>query len=39
VLKGYHLGVSSYLTKPFNLDELVETIREVLEADAAPRHD
>lgn len=39
VLKGYHLGVSSYLTKPFNLDELVETIRVVLEADAAPRHD
>jgi DNA-binding response OmpR family regulator len=39
VIKGYHLGVSSYLTKPFNLDELVETIREVLEADAAPRQD
>ncbi len=39
VLKGYHLGVSSYLTKPFNLDELVETIREVLEADGAPRQD
>ena len=39
VLKGYHLGVSSYLTKPFNLDELVETMREVLEADAAPIFD
>jgi len=39
VLKGYHLGVSSYLTKPFNLDELVETIREVLEADGGSRQD
>ena len=37
VLKGYQLGVSSYLTKPFNLDELVETIREVLEADGTAR--
>lgn len=33
VIKGYQLGVSSYLTKPFNLDELVDTIREVFEAD------
>ncbi len=33
VIKGYHMGVSSYLTKPFNLDELVDTIREVLDAD------
>ena len=30
VIRGYQLGVSSYITKPFNLDELVETIREVL---------
>jgi len=34
VIRGYHMGVSSYLTKPFNLDELVETIREVLNADS-----
>lgn len=33
VIKGYQMGVSSYLTKPFNLDELVDTIREVFEAD------
>ncbi len=36
VIKGYHMGVSSYLTKPFNLDELVDTIREVLDADGRP---
>ncbi len=35
VIKGYQMGVSSYLTKPFNLDELVDTIREVLEADGS----
>lgn len=35
VIKGYQLGVSSYLTKPFNLDELVDTIREVFAADGS----
>ena len=33
VIRGYQIGVSSYLTKPFNLNELVDTIREVLESD------
>ncbi|HXE71737.1 MAG TPA: response regulator [Candidatus Nitrosotenuis sp.] len=31
ILRGYQLGVSSYLTKPFNLDELVGIIREVFQ--------
>ncbi|MFN8613428.1 MAG: response regulator [Vulcanimicrobiota bacterium] len=29
ILKGYQMGTTSYLVKPFNLDELVEAIREV----------
>ena len=29
ILKGYQMGGTSYLVKPFNLDELVEAIREV----------
>ncbi len=29
VLKGYQMGVSSYMVKPFNLDELVEVINQV----------
>lgn len=29
ILKGYQMGATSYLVKPFNLDELVEAIREV----------
>ena len=35
VLKGYQSGATSYLVKPFNLDELVETINQVL---AQARH-
>lgn len=30
VLKGYQMGASSYMTKPFNLNELVENIELVL---------
>ncbi len=29
ILKGYQMGVSSYMVKPFNLDELVEVINQV----------
>ena len=29
VMRGYELGATSYLVKPFNLDELVETIQQV----------
>jgi DNA-binding response OmpR family regulator len=32
ILKGYQMGASSYLVKPFNLDELVDAIREVFSA-------
>ncbi len=35
VLKGYQSGATSYLVKPFNLDELVETINQVLEQSRA----
>ncbi len=30
ILRGYNEKVSSYMTKPFNLDELVDTINMVL---------
>ena len=30
VLKGYKMGASSYMTKPFNLNELVENIELIL---------
>ncbi len=30
VLKGYQMGAKSYMTKPFNLNELVENIELVL---------
>lgn len=33
VVKGFHMGVSSYITKPFNLDDLVANIREVFSAE------
>jgi len=29
IMRGYQMGATSYLVKPFNLDELVEAIREV----------
>ncbi len=29
VMKGYEKGATSYLVKPFNLDELVDTINQV----------
>lgn len=32
VLKGYQSGATSYLVKPFDLDELVETIHQTLES-------
>jgi two-component system, OmpR family, alkaline phosphatase synthesis response regulator PhoP len=35
VLKGYKMGASSYMTKPFNLNELVENIEMVLKNDLA----
>lgn len=31
VLRGYQADVSSYITKPFNMDELVDTLRMILE--------
>ncbi|MFP4497590.1 MAG: response regulator transcription factor [Vulcanimicrobiota bacterium] len=30
VLKGYRMGAASYMTKPFNLNELVENIEMVM---------
>lgn len=36
VLKGYKMGASSYMTKPFNLNELVENIELVLNAEQVP---
>jgi two-component system, OmpR family, alkaline phosphatase synthesis response regulator PhoP len=33
VLKGYKMGAASYMTKPFNLNELVENIELVLKND------
>lgn len=35
VLKGYQSGATSYLVKPFNLDELVETINQTLDRSKA----
>jgi DNA-binding response OmpR family regulator len=32
ILRGYQMGATSYLVKPFNLDELVDAIREVFTA-------
>ena len=29
IMRGYQMGATSYLVKPFNLDELVDAIREV----------
>lgn len=34
VVKGYEMGALSYMTKPFNLNELVENIELVLNTDA-----
>ena len=31
VLRGYQSEVASYITKPFNMDELVETLKLVIE--------
>jgi len=36
VLKGYKMGASSYMTKPFNLNELVENIELVLKSENIP---
>jgi len=33
VLKGFKMGASSYMTKPFNLNELVENIELILNPD------
>lgn len=33
VLTGYRMGASSYMTKPFNLNELVENIELILNPD------
>lgn len=33
VLEGYRMGASSYMTKPFNLNELVENIELILNPD------
>jgi len=33
VLKGYKMGASSYMTKPFNLNELVENVELILNSD------
>ena len=35
VLKGYQMGAKSYMTKPFNLNELVENIELVLSTKTA----
>ncbi len=32
VLKGYECGADSYITKPFNPEDLLATVRELLEA-------
>ena len=32
IMRGYQMGATSYLIKPFNLDELVEAIRELFAA-------
>ncbi|MDQ7826762.1 MAG: response regulator [Candidatus Eremiobacteraeota bacterium] len=32
VLKGYQEGIASYMTKPFNLNELVDNINLILES-------
>jgi DNA-binding response OmpR family regulator len=32
IMKGYQMGATSYLIKPFNLDELVDAIRELFAA-------
>lgn len=36
VLKGYQMGAASYMTKPFNLNELVENIELVLNTEYLP---
>ena len=36
IMKGYQMGATSYLVKPFNLDELVEAINEVFETQKKP---
>lgn len=35
ILKGYQMGATSYLVKPFNLDELVDAINEVFAGKSA----
>jgi DNA-binding response OmpR family regulator len=37
VLKGFRMGASSYMTKPFNLNELVENIELILHPDTAAK--
>ena len=36
IMKGYQMGATSYLVKPFNLDELVEAINEVFATQKKP---